>query len=331
MSQLALRKLPPLAIVGIGALAASLVATIFVVRSARDHAPNGERGAATLTLSALPSDSPRLIDYVVRSSDGTWLADGTAPVTDSVAPVRVNIPLPVGNGHTVTFSANAKSPGGVAPGSTLATKTFDVVAGQITQVNANAKTDSPSPIGTEGLRNAARAIGDGTTGVFAAALSAGGDALRSCQACQQANATGKCDPPFLTATSDTNPSTGEQKAIGWGCATLPTPAAQNACVALVRCLNAHDCTHANNPVMVCYCGTANPAACIGGSGVDGACVAEYRAAAAASPGGPALTASGPQASAFIATASSDPTTAVGLADNIKQCAASAGCSACDQL
>jgi hypothetical protein len=120
--------------------------------------------------------------------------------------------------------------------------------------------------------------------------------------------------------------------LGWGCATLGTDAARAACVALLHCLNVNDCEkRGQNPVMGCYCGTSPAGPCLGGEGINGACIAAYQAAASASAGGPAPGSSTAQLSRFIALAASDPSTPIGLADNVRKCAMDTPCDICSAL
>jgi len=338
MSRLASRTVPSpsMVVLAVAALAAVLIGTALIAvgpRRASRVSSDGERGTAIVSLSLPPFQVPTLVDYAVRSSGDALLAEGSLGIVAPGAQLTRNLVLPSGKGHTVTFSAHPTGAQPVGTGAPpLAISTFDLVAGQTTQVRTRVATYPGRPVtGATSLREAAAAIeraGPTETGAVSTGID---DILPSCQRCQLANSTGSCDPPFLTAISNTNAATGEQTGIGWGCATLPTDAAQNTCVALLHCLNTHDCAHGANPVIGCYCGTAAPAACIGGSGIDGVCIDEYQAAATASPGGPSDTAAAAQLSRFIATVASDPSTGVGLADNIKQCAISARCGACEQL
>ncbi|MES1209380.1 MAG: hypothetical protein ABUS79_25870 [Pseudomonadota bacterium] len=314
-------------------LAAGTVGAGFVAVanfSAGAVASGGEPVVVRFALALPDSHAEGPIDYVVESSDHVRLATGTLPVPASPSDrvlVR-EVAVPPGNGHTVTFTSRSPAaPGGTA---TLATRSFDVVAGKIAEVSLAARSTPAPPSDHGSLSRAAElAAGDERTRTGTSSLTVGANGARDCQSCQLASTVGSCDRPLLTATSNTNAATGEQTGIGWGCGTLPSESAQRACTELIRCLGAHGCARGNNPVIGCFCGTAAAAACIGGNGVDGVCIPEYRAAATASAGGPPATASVAQFARFIATAASDPTTAVGLADNIKQCAIAAGCGACD--
>src|SRR4029079_11815941 len=101
---------------------------------------------------------------------------------------------------------------------------------------------------------------------------------------------------------------------------------------LLHCLNVNDCEKRGlNPVMGCYCGAPAAGPCLGGQGSNGVCIPQYQAAAAASPGGPSASASAAELSKFIAIAAADPTTPIGLADNIRKCAVDTPCDLCSAL
>ncbi len=269
---------------------------------------------------ALPAGSAlSSVAYAVLSADRVVIARGNIPVGDpSVTTLSQSLVLPAGKGDTVTFVGTSSA--GVARRTTyLGSKTFNVIPGQATEVGFTPAAGAATDFAAAGVGTTTGSLGNGDNGL-------------ACQSCELSSSQGICDSPNITATSATNPQTGEQTGIGWGCGTLPDAKAQAACVALLRCFNATDCGHkGENPVTGCYCGAAAPEACIGGGGITGACIVEYQAAAAASPGGPAPGASVGQISQFIATSAGDPTTPVGLANNIKHCAAETHCDACGAL
>lgn len=163
--------------------------------------------------------------------------------------------------------------------------------------------------------------------------------VAACQACQLASAAPNCVPTLLTATTRPDLSTGDAIAVGWGLDTLASADARDAAAALLRCLNQNACARnstntapGSNPVLGCFCGAGvTPEDCIGGAGVHGPCLDQYRAAAVVSAGGPAATASLASASLFITMAAFDPSGPIGLADTIKQCAIDAPCPVCDGL
>lgn len=288
-----------------------------VLPSEAPPAPDGPPGRVKLTLQLPPGSALAAVGYVVQSAANTVAARGTIPVTDpSVTSVSQELLLPSGRGQSVTFVGSVSGTtenGGASRSVFLGRQPLDVPAGGRAEVGFSAGTSSGGA-----------SHGVGLTG-------AKGDD-ESCQACQLASAVPLCDPPNLTATSSQDPRTGEQTGIGWGCGTLQSPGARAACTALLHCLNVQDCEKGGrNPVMGCYCGSASATSCFAGQGIDGPCVAEYNAAAAASVGGPAAGATVSQLSRFIATAAADPTTAIGLADNVRKCAIDTPCEVCEAL
>jgi len=54
---------------------------------------------------------------------------------------------------------------------------------------------------------------------------------------------GVCASENITATSNTDPQTGDQTGVGWGCGTFAEPKARSACLALLHCLNINECGH----------------------------------------------------------------------------------------
>ena len=274
-------------------------------------------GQISLAINVPPNAELSSVSYAVLSSGHVVLARGNVAVDPHAGVVTPPaITLPAGRGDTLTVVGHAKA--AAARTVYLGSRTFDVTPGGTTAVGfgAGAGVDSPAPGGV-----VAAAAPGGT--------SAATDSATACQSCELSSDQGICDSPNITATSSTNPQTGEQTGIGWGCGTLADAKARAACQALLHCLNANGCAKAGeNPVTGCYCGNAAPDACIGGQGISGACIAEYQAAALASPGAPPSGTGGGQLSQFIATASSDPTTPVGLASNIEHCARETHCDAC---
>lgn len=154
-----------------------------------------------------------------------------------------------------------------------------------------------------------------------------------CQECELNSYSDQCDPSFLTAQQD---SSGDPIAGTFGCSTLASPAAQAACSALLACIITKNCSTnstgsapGDNPVEGCYCGPAPETSlnCVGGTGVTGPCITQYHNAAIAD-GKVAAGASEGKFAAYIATAAFVETSAVGLADNIVDCAIDAPCSEC---
>ena len=261
------------------------------------------------------------ISYRVKSSAGALLAQGTVPVRNAAALSHV-VALPVGEGETIALLGHPRGAAATAPCSSARRPSTSRAAARWT----SSSDASPSSAGAPGSANA------GTLPVAAAEDAGASDNLTACQRCQRDSKAGICDPPNITATSSTNRETGEQTAIGWGCATLPTTAARAACGALLNCLDVNECGEkGRNPVMACYCGHAGPDACIGGQGLTGACVPEYHAAALASPGGPTAGSDVGALSRFIATNAADPITPLGLADNVRHCTVDSPCEICEAL
>jgi hypothetical protein len=277
-------------------------------------------GRAKLTFTVPSESGLTSVSYVVLSAEHVVVARGNAPVdkqTGAVAPPA--IVLLGGKRYTLAAVGNSEV-GGVKRVNYLGTSAFDVASGQETPVSftPNAGVD--------------RATSESVGAATPAGATAPADSALACQSCELSSSQGICASENIAATSNTDPQTGEQTGVGWGCGTLVDSKAQAACVALLRCLNANGCEHpGENPVTGCYCGAAPAEDCIGGQGITGACVAEYQAAAAASPGGPASGSGGGQLSQFITGASGDPTTPVGLADNIRHCAMQTHCDACQTL
>ena len=285
----------------------------------------GPPGRVRLVLSLPAAANLSAVSYVVQSSANTVLERGTLPVEGpSVKTLSREIVLPSGEGQTVTLVGTARA-GSAARTVYLGRRTFEVVAGATKEVSVGASATATPPQADQGPPRGTPAALDVT------GAGPGRDTL-ACQSCVLSSAQPICDPPNITATSSTNPATGEQTGVGWGCGTLATAPARGACLALVRCISANGCGRkGENPVMGCYCGGASPELCIGGQALTGPCIAEYQSSARASPGAPVATATAGELSRFIATESSNPSTAVGLADNLAQCALDTECDACSAL
>jgi len=283
-----------------------------------------QRGVGQVRLTfALPAETAlSALAYAVVSASDIVIARGNVAVDQAHPTAQMQVvPLPAGQGNRLTV-VGTSNVDGVKRTVHLGSRVFDVVPGQETAVNftPGVGAGEPSP-----------EIAAAGTGLVVPGAASADDAT-ACQSCELSSAQGICDSPNITATSSVNPQSGEQTGIGWGCGTLRDPKAQAACQALLHCLNVNDCSHpGQNPVTGCYCGGAAADQCIGGQGINGACVPEYQSAALVSAGGPPVGAPGGQLSQFIATASSDPTTPIGLANNIKHCATETHCDACGTL
>ncbi|MES1209379.1 MAG: hypothetical protein ABUS79_25865, partial [Pseudomonadota bacterium] len=196
---------------------------------------------------------------------------------------------------------------------------------------------------TGGAATGGAATGGAATGGAATGGTAAGGSGPSATylALQNAELASGADPVLLTATSDVDPETGEPTPIGWGPNTLPTQAERDTAFALIRRIAALHCsTNSTNtapgafPQLGCLLGVNAPLSnAFAGIFADPAtsAVNEYKAAAIASHLRPTPTAAPVTAASSnvdignaIAAAATDPTTAVGLADNIVSVAITAG-------
>jgi hypothetical protein len=118
-----------------------------------------------------------------------------------------------------------------------------------------------------------------------------------CSTCE----AGKCDALYGDATA-------------WGCQNV-TGAARASCEALVACIRTTHCAAATSDAQACYCGSAADLACLTGQ-ANGACKAQYEAAAGSVDAG------------TIASLFTDPSSAVGLADNQITCDADTSTPSC---
>jgi hypothetical protein len=197
-------------------------------------------------------------------------------------------------------------------------------------------------VGAEpGLGGAGGSAGAG--GVVACAGATGGaggtgggnaDALAACAACELASTADSCEADFLTATRD---ATGNP--TGWGIATLETQAERDTGAALLHCVNVNQCAAnadnsgpGSNTELGCFCGAGiSVGDCLSGAGIHGPCIAEYEAAAAATPTGPAACSSLAAFAGFIATVTSNWKSPIGIANNVNRCAIDTPCPVCDTL
>ena len=286
------------------------------------EAPNAEPqvlGRVKLAIRVPSEAKLTSVSYAVVNAGHIVVARGNAPVEKQTAIVAAPpIVLPVGKGYTLSVVGNSTD--GVKRAAYLGSGAFDVASGHDTPVSF-----TPNAGGDH-------ATGESAGAVIPAGAATPVDNAIACQSCELSSSQGICASENITATSNTDPRTGDQTGVGWGCGTLADPKARSACLALLHCLNVNGCGHpGENPVTGCYCGAAPAEDCMGGQGITGACIAEYQAAAMASSGGPPSGAGGGQLSQFVATASGDPTTPVGLANNIKHCATETSCDACQTL
>ena len=180
----------------------------------------------------------------------------------------------------------------------------------------------------------------GTGGAATGGVTGTGGAVSeaACGSCELASSDGNCDPGFLSQ---------DGSGVPFGCDSLPTSGQVTACKALLTCINTNNCsTNGNgtaagdNAVEGCYCGPSpeTSSACNGGTGIVGLCKTQFHNAAVADgaagdPRAAGLTTASAEGAfaSFISVASFDPTTAVGMADNIKDCAVHSACTVCNSL
>ena len=309
------KKLVPVVIVlGAGVLIAIAVGA---TPSSRRRADLEAKENVRLSLTLPEGASARAVGYVIRSARNEPLASGSVAVAPIKAALAVDVTLPAGAGESVTLIASPSLSDGKGT-AYLAAEAFDVVAGGANSVDVGAERFAPMPTG-------ASASGAPTSGVVARSAAAAPD----CQTCELASDQGRCDPELLTATWNTDPNGREQPS--WGCDTLATAPQKSACAALSHCLASTRCAQGDSPVAGCFCGSVSAVPCFSGAGIDGPCLPSYRAAAVASVGGPGVTATDAELSRFVATVASNPTTPVGLADNLNECSLAAHCDACGAL
>jgi hypothetical protein len=89
--------------------------------------------------------------------------------------------------------------------------------------------------------------------------------------------------------------------------------ANTNCTALISCIRTTHCMVGDDPT-ACYCGALDPGTCVtSGAPTTAPCFAQYTAAAMGFPGN-------------VFTQFFDPTTPVGIADNIVTCDVDAPCT-----
>jgi hypothetical protein len=172
----------------------------------------------------------------------------------------------------------------------------------------------------------------GTGGATGGVMGTGGsaDTWALCGACELGSSNPNCDPGFLSQDGSGTP---------FACDSLPTAMIQ-PCKDLYHCIASNNCSTnstgtgaGDNPVEGCYCGPSpeTSANCLSGVGITGACQALYHAAALADPASGLTTASAEGLFAsYIGNKSFDPSTAVGMANNVATCAVDAPCSGATQ-
>jgi hypothetical protein len=128
------------------------------------------------------------------------------------------------------------------------------------------------------------------------------DVSPQCEACEsKKNAAGSCDPSNFSQTAGSV-----------GCAAF-TGAIKSACTALLACIRSTHCSAGDDPTP-CYCGALTPTACFNnGAPSTAPCFAQYNAAQAADPVG------------SVFGLFTDPTTPIGVADNVVSCDVDSTC------
>jgi hypothetical protein len=289
-------------------------------------------GSIALSANATDSDATDALTYT-WSSGGTTFATGKLATFVCSPAGTQTISLVVDDHHT---PSNCTAP---------ATVTVTCIATATGGSGGSAAGSGGSAAGSGG---SAAGSGGSAAGSGGSAAGSGGSAAGSggsapggsggtaqgegpCGACELASSDGNCDPGFLSQ---------DGSGVPFGCDSLPTVGQVSACKALLTCINTNNCSTnstgtaaGDNASEGCYCGPApeTSSACIGGAGVVGKCIALYHAAAMADSAALTATSTEGAFASFIATAAFDPTTAVGMADNIKDCAFHALCTVCNGL
>jgi hypothetical protein len=130
--------------------------------------------------------------------------------------------------------------------------------------------------------------------------------IGNCTVCEMTSPA--CDPTLVTPPGATS---------GFGCDGF-TGALQNSCAVLLDCVRTNHCASGDDPTP-CYCGVGvDPVACATGAATpSGVCLNQYNAALAGGPSG------------TIATLFTDPSSPIGVADNLVSCDVDTPC-ACGQ-
>ena len=151
-------------------------------------------------------------------------------------------------------------------------RTFLFTALMLGAFTACSKSQRPAPD-----NSAANSPAVGETSAHVAGPASVGNPAE-CRRCELASQNRNCSPAYLTASRD---GAGNPVPDTFGCRTLTTAAAQAACGALLSCINKFHCSlnpvtkraPGDNPVQGCYCGKAEAANCLSGTGIDGPCAA----------------------------------------------------------
>jgi hypothetical protein len=299
--------------------------------------PDGSFASATSATTTYSSNTVGTKTITITVSDNHSPTALTATVS-----VPVNVISVTGTGGSTGAGGAPATGGTTGTGGTPATGGTTGTGGAPATGGTTGAAGAPATGGTTGT-GGAPATG-GTTGT------GGTNGAAALQAGELATAF---DPNLLTYTHSTDPDTGDSTPIGWGPSTLPSAAQQQAATALIRAIAAglpgsvrNSTNTANaapgtptspsanvpNPPNGLLTLGADPQSLISGAniGTDAATTALLQAYANAAiadaavpkdpnnPGGltAAQAASNPTLGAYIASESSDTSSAIGLAVNI---------------
>ena len=131
--------------------------------------------------------------------------------------------------------------------------------------------------------------------------------IDACLTCESSSANSKCKAGLIDGPNGMV-----------GCNGFTDATQKAACVALLSCQRTNHCANGNDPTP-CLCGALDASVCISATTFPGLCAAQYAAA---------FTSNGPHAAGdTIFTEFLDPSTPVGIADNIDKCDVSGACTA----
>ncbi len=296
---------------------------------------------ASIAVSAAASDpdAADVLSYTWTDGvGGPTLATGNNTSITCPSSGTHHVILVVADNHSPSCSKSVDLPvncvatgtGGTAGTGTGGTGTGGSTGGTAgTGTGTGGSTGGTAGTGTGGSTGGT--AGTGAGGATGGMTGAGGsDAWATCATCENGSSNQNCAMYYTSVDGSGSP---------FGCDSLPA-AQVAACKALAHCIVTNNCSTnstgtaaGDNAVEGCYCGPSpeTSGACLGGTGITGLCAAQYHAAAAADPNS-GLTAASTEANyaLYIATAAFDPTTAVGMADNVMQCAIDAPCLGASQ-
>jgi hypothetical protein len=288
---------------------------------------------ASIAVSAAASDPDAADTLSYTWTDGVGgptLATGNNTSVVCPSSGTHHIILVVADNHTPSCSKSVDLPVNCVAVATGTGGTAGTGTGGVAGSGTGGSTGGTAGTGTGGSTG-----GTAGTGTGGQAGGTGGmmvDVWAECGACELGSSNVNCAAYYISVDGSGSP---------FGCDGLAGGAAEiQACKDLSHCILAQNCSTnstgsaaGDNAVEGCYCGPApeTSASCLSGTGIAGLCAAAYHTAAIADPAS-GLTASSTEAAfaMYIATAAFDPTTAVGMADNLMQCAIDAPCKAANQ-